>query len=303
MNAPHLALNTHPVTPRKALPDRASLYDRLTESGWALLRGYEVDIEKFGGLISELCPRLTFDPARDYASEAVQVVDAGQSAVGLHIENGNTPLPPEVVSFYSARSTSRGSQTTACDGVAVLGAMSAELKKQFTEPFTMTRYLPKVIWQRYVATALGIESPDAVDEEHLATFIALVPGQSCTWADEQGIDYTLAINAIREDNFAGAPAFANALLGPSYNYETPTYRFSTGEVISTDILAELAALGEEYTQEIDWQDGDIVVIDNKRVMHGRRAIEVPLLERELFIAMGRGRYNVLDSAVTPGVSQ
>jgi hypothetical protein len=38
--------------------------------------------------------------------------------------------------------------------------------------------------------------------------------------------------------------------------------------------------------EDEYVDGDIVVIDNKRVMHGRRAIEGPLEERELFIGMG-----------------
>jgi len=39
---------------------------------------------------------------------------------------------------------------------------------------------------------------------------------------------------------------------------------------------------------VTWQDGDVLVIDNKRIMHGRREILVPLNERKLYIAMGLG---------------
>jgi alpha-ketoglutarate-dependent taurine dioxygenase len=84
----------------------------------------------------------------------------------------------------------------------------------------------------------------------------------------------------------GKPSFANALLGPSYNYEAPVYRFSNGDIIASEVFEELRQLCELHTQEISWADGMIAIIDNKRVMHGRREILVPLSERELCIAMG-----------------
>jgi len=39
----------------------------------------------------------------------------------------------------------------------------------------------------------------------------------------------------------------------------------------------------------------VAVIDNKRCLHGRRAIEVPLAERELVIAMGLRAPNTIPS--------
>jgi alpha-ketoglutarate-dependent taurine dioxygenase len=54
------------------------------------------------------------------------------------------------------------------------------------------------------------------------------------------------------------------------------------------LIADLAELCERYTQEIQWQDGDIAIIDNKRFMHGRREILVPLEHRKLYISMGLG---------------
>lgn len=54
------------------------------------------------------------------------------------------------------------------------------------------------------------------------------------------------------------------------------------------MIERLTQLCETYTQDVAWQDGDVLVIDNKRIMHGRREILVPLNERKLYIAMGLG---------------
>ena len=263
----------------------ADIHRALRDRGSLVIPTQHFDVMKFGKLLKQLCQTLTFDPARSYAAEGVQTVDAGTAAVGLHIENGNTPLPPDVVAFYSRRA-SPGANTTLCDGVELLNALPVSLKNQFQKPYTMTRYLPKIVWQRYVASALNIQEPESVTAAHLDHFMTLRPGQRYQKAADEGIDYCLTITAIRTDNYSGKAAFANALLGPSYNYVAPTYRLSSGELISDDLLQELAALAEHITQEIPWQDGDLAIIDNKRVMHGRREITSPLSQRELYIAMG-----------------
>lgn len=262
------------------------VYTSLLRQGYVRLPTYSTDPAALSRLLKGLCRQLTFDPARASAGDGLQAVDAGTDAVGLHIENGNTPLPPDIVAFQSVQSASRGAQTTLCDGVAVLKQLSPALRRRFSEPYTMTRYLPRVIWQRYVAEALKLDSAAQADRRALEYFMSQIPGQTFSDAEDDGIDYTLQIPAIRQDNLSARPAFANALLGPSWNYQAPTYRFSGGDVIDDSTLAELRSLGERYTREVAWADGDIVIIDNKRVMHGRRRIDVPLSERRLVIGMG-----------------
>lgn len=66
----------------------------LTRDGWTLLRGFRPDMGQFASLVSTLCSRVTFDPARSHASDRTQMVDAGLGPIGLHIENGNTPAAP-----------------------------------------------------------------------------------------------------------------------------------------------------------------------------------------------------------------
>ena len=74
------------------------------------------------------------------------------------------------------------------------------------------------------------------------------------------------------------------MLGPSHNYAPPRYRFNDDDIVSEDEIEEMRALAETCTHEINWQDGDIAVLDNTRIMHGRRAIVDT--NRQLFIGMG-----------------
>jgi alpha-ketoglutarate-dependent taurine dioxygenase len=261
---------------------------QLVEQGWVLLRHEHYDVTSFSELMNRLCQRLTYDPARENITHQSQKVDAGTQAMGLHIENGTTPLPPDIIAFFSEKSAWRGSQTTLCDGHEVWKNMSDALKQKFAEPMTISRYLPKPIWQKYVATALNIENAEQVGQQELQQFIQMIPGQRISPAHDGGVYYHLNMPMVRHDNLKGVPAFANTLLGPSYNYEKPRFYFADGSEISPDLLAELAERCETRTSEIDWQDGDLVIIDNKRFMHGRREILVPLEQRKLYICMGLG---------------
>ncbi len=265
--------------------DIASIKANLINKGWVLIRCKKVDIDDFSQLMQQLCKTLTFDPARQNSSKETQKVDAGKASVGLHIENGNTPLPPDIVGFYSRKSAKVGSQTTICDGAALWASLSEPLKVMFSQSITVTRTLPEQLWKRYVATAFGIDQ-HLVSEAHLNTFLKKVPNQAGRLNELGELRYQLTINPVIKDNLSLKMAFANAILGPSFNYQTPTYSFADGTNIPEHALREITLLAEQLTEEVQWQDNDIVVIDNKRVMHGRREIIGELSDRELFIGMG-----------------
>jgi len=257
----------------------------LHQDGWVLLRGYKADMAAFSALTARLCKRITYDPARDFSEANTQKVDAGLGPIGLHIENGNTPVCPDIVAFYSPRAAFEGSQTTIADGRAVLAAMDRETRARWSRPITVSRRLPEVMWKRYLANEHpAISHPDEVSERHVLEFKAAIPGQDFTLHDDGSLDYRLTLRPVRPSALSGGEGFANAVLGPSHNYEAPTYTFADGETVGTDEIEALRAVAETVTHEINWQDGDIAILDNTRVMHGRRAIRDP--ERQLFIGMG-----------------
>ena len=215
----------------------AEIKHTLREQGWILLRHEHYDVQRFSELMTTLCQKLTYDPARENITQQSQKVDAGTQAVGLHIENGTTPLPPDIIAFFSEVSASQGSQTTVCDGHAVYNSLSEPLKQKFAAPMTISRYLPKQIWQKYVATALNIAEADTVTWEDLNKFIQMIPGQAISPAHEGGVEYHLQMNMIRHDNLKGVPAFANTILGPSYNYQKPKFTFADGREISAELVS------------------------------------------------------------------
>ncbi|WP_167623910.1 hypothetical protein [Paracoccus sp. AK26] len=55
----------------------AQIRDDLTRDGWTLLRGFQPQMEDFSDLVTTLCRRVTFDPARSHTTETTQMVDAG----------------------------------------------------------------------------------------------------------------------------------------------------------------------------------------------------------------------------------
>ncbi|WP_082827934.1 MULTISPECIES: TauD/TfdA family dioxygenase [unclassified Marinomonas] len=258
----------------------------LEEQGWALFRGFQHNLDSFNELILHFCQQITFDPAREFTTSMSQKVDAGTQAVGLHIENGNTPFPPSLVAFYSQKSARQGSQTILCDGVSLYEALPKSIQERFDSPIRVTRTLPELLWKAYVRNehpklAVGQD----VTRQHLEDVLKMVPGQDGALNAKRELDYSLKINPLSKHK--GKTAFANALLGPSFNYQKPVYHHADGSLIEQSELDQLAEYAEAHTYELDWENGDMIIIDNTRVMHGRRAIQGNPDERQLVIAMGK----------------
>lgn len=258
----------------------------LAADGWTLLRGFQMDMPIFSELTSKLCKTITFDPARENTNKNTQKVDAGFGPIGLHIENGNTPVCPDIVTFYSAKAAFEGSQTTVCDGRRVFEAFSDVQKERWLQRMTVKRTLPEALWKRYLANEHpAISEPEEVTHEHILQFKAAIPDQDFTLNADGSLEYRIKLSPVRMSSVSGGRAFANAILGPSHNYEPPIYTLDDHTTVSSDEIADLRDIAETCTIEINWQDGDVAVIDNTRVMHGRRAIKDQ--DRQLFIGMGR----------------
>ena len=258
----------------------------LAADGWTLLRGFKMDMPIFSELTSKLCKTITFDPARENTNKNTQKVDAGLGPIGLHIENGNTPVCPDIVTFYSAKAAFEGSQTTVCDGRRVFEAFSDVQKERWLQRMTVKRTLPEALWKRYLANEHpAISEPEEVTHEHILQFKAAIPDQDFTLNADGSLEYRIKLSPVRMSSVSGGRAFANAILGPSHNYEPPIYTLDDRTTVSSDEIADLRDIAETCTIEINWQDGDVAVIDNTRVMHGRRTIKDQ--DRQLFIGMGR----------------
>ncbi len=258
--------------------DPADLVDLLAAAGFLILRGFAIDIATFAVTVKRLSSMVVADPAREFFGEVAQKVDAGLHEVGLHLENGNSPFRPDLNWFYCQRAARTGSQTTVCDGYRVYDGLSVAARRAFTDrEICYARTVAEPAWRALAVHLLGgVKSSAEVTLDDLMRF---APEPERTTVRDNGdgsVFYAHREPAVRLPTlFDTRPAWANSIFGPSYNYEAPRITFADGSAIPESLLAEVRAVAAAVTEDVDWCDGDVVLIDNSRVMHGRREILDP----------------------------
>ncbi len=260
---------------------RDFLLDLLIQYGYLVLSGFDTDIDAFSSLVRQTSGRISLDPARSFNGNTAQKVDAGTGPVGLHCENGNSPFWPELCWFYCDREPRVGSQTTVCDGYLVYDDLSPKVRVDFSkQDIVYSRNVSQKMWKEYVLHALaeqknGPKQLEQVTIAHLQGLMTSGKGSNVTLNEDNSVFYRFSTQAIRRSVISGDTrlAFANSIFGPSYNYETPVITFADGTPIHTNMLSEVDAVCDRHTYEVGWHTGDVVLIDNTRVMHGRRHIE------------------------------
>lgn len=261
---------------------------RLATTGYLVFSGFQVDLAAFGQFVLAHSSRVTLDPARAFhGGKVAQKVDAGCAPLGLHLENGNSPFRPDLAWFYCARAAAHGSQTTVCDGREVWRRSSASARRQFEgQEIRYRRRVEEARWKAFVFHYLGATRPTLrMDDIAIGDLLALVAGDPATTITphrDGAITYDFRTAAVHRTLF-GDIAWANSIFGPSYHYEAPRITFGDGRAIPAALLDEMRALTDELTREIEWRSGDVVMIDNTRVMHGRRAITDP--DRTIYTAL------------------
>lgn len=254
---------------------RADLYGALAEHGVLLLRGCLDNVRVFSAFVREHSSRLSLDPARAMDGGAAQLVDAGRDAIGLHCENGNSPFWPDLTWFYCDIPARIGSETTVCDGERVLARMSPGCRRFFEEqPIRYARRVEAGKWKRLVQHYRpDLGALEAIRFDHLEALVGDDPNTALSYdPEDDSIGYAFTVSAIQVSTLSQRPAFANSLLGPSFNYEKPRITRADGAAIPARWLDEFARVSEAETIDIRWQARDMALIDNRRVMHGRRAI-------------------------------
>ncbi|WP_035841451.1 AMP-binding protein [Kitasatospora azatica] len=258
--------------------DPAFVIGLLAEAGHLVLRGFQPSIEDFSLFVKEHSDRVTLDPARTFhGGDVAQKVDAGTAELGLHLENGNSPFIPDLTWFLCEKAAASGSQTTVCDGYRVWDAAEPADRAAFAQDIVYARRVDEAKWKQFTVHQLG--GTKSVDQVSFADFQQLAAadgaGTTVTLLPDGAVHYAYRTPAARSTLFGTRRAWANSIFGPSFNYQKPTITFADGAALPAELTERFEQLTAELTEELDWQDGDVVLVDNTRVMHGRRAITDP----------------------------
>lgn len=259
--------------------DPSWVVELLADAGFLLFRGFEPDLQAFSAFVKAHSERVTLDPARSFhGGDVAQKVDAGTAAVGLHLENGNSPFGPDLTWFFCEKAASRGSQTTVCDGYRVWDGCSPRARELFAaQDIVYSRRVEEPKWKAFVFHHLEGRKPlEEITADDIRELSNDQDSTTITLQDDGAITYSYRTPAARTTLFGDRRAWANSIFGPSYNYEAPRIGFADGSDLPDDLVEEMRTLTEEVTENLEWQDGDVALIDNTRVMHGRREILDPV---------------------------
>jgi alpha-ketoglutarate-dependent taurine dioxygenase len=257
-------------------------------SGAVLLRGFDVpNAAAFDAVIEAYGePGFTYAESLSNAvrvNVTARVFTANEAPpeteIFMHHEMAQTPKYPSKLGFYCEIAPREGGATPLCRSdllFAELQRREPDLAAQFEG--RGVRYRSTMPAEDDAASGQGRGWRSMLCANTRAEAEARLKGlgYSYEWrADDSLTALTPVLSAVR-DIGGGRKAFFNQLIAAfcgwsdSRNDAERTVVFGDGEAITAGHMECPIALSEELVYDHVWQAGDVVLLDNFRVMHGRR---------------------------------
>jgi alpha-ketoglutarate-dependent taurine dioxygenase len=279
----------------------------LAQRGALLFRGFAFDLEGFKQFSRQHSGEFS-----DYEGGAFRAGALNRQTIGgdptvltttghsqgfpisLHGEMHYLKHPPEILWFYCERPSATDGQTTLCDGRTLWNGLSPEAQAYFrATKICYSRHLEDGDWQ----TTFGTESLDRVAQ--------ICARESMEWSYDENtrtVTTRYICDALREGEvfinnilpvldgeWAYSSGWVEKNLASEKGKAKPPLmvRAEDGSPIPDDVLQSVKKSAKAHTIDLNWQAGDVCMVDNLRVMHGRR--QATDSNRSILVRMGSAR--------------
>ncbi|MGK4580329.1 TauD/TfdA family dioxygenase [Kitasatospora sp. HPMI-4] len=304
-DSPHSILSiVRPTAPSVDLEhwmrsNRTRVEDLLRDRGAVLFRGFQVSgPEEFQNVVKAWSPQLlnyTYGSTPRSRSSAAGVYTSTEypadQTIPQHNEMAYARIWPEHLWFYCHQASPEGGVTPLADSHLVAQRLDRALLDSFAER--------GVCYVRHYGTGFDLTWQQAFETDSRAEVEELCRAQGIeyTWYGEDRLKTSQVCQAVIEHPSNGkelwfnqahlfhtsalAPEVRDELRGGGAEVPREVY-FGDGEPIADAVLEEVRAAFVAETIREPWQDGDVMVIDNMSVSHGRDPYEGP---RRVLVAM------------------
>jgi len=286
--------------------DYQMIVQLLRDTGVLVFRGFPASPDIFQSLTERFSREflqhgIRNRPQVDEGDKYTNLANVGQFPLIVHSEMSYFPISPQLLWFYCVTPASSAGETTLCDGSELLSRMKSEHIAFFRQSRLMYTY-PTPEGE---AGFFGTFSPDEVSQrledasyfeyqrcptadvlDHLSSFYpASVAENLRPLLASRAENYDPAVfpsmllvkyitPAIRKTRLAQKEAFVNSAIQfyPNKRFHSLIYD-EAGEKLDAGMMEELLELAEKCTYAHRWQVDDMVMIDNTRVLHGRREFQ------------------------------
>ncbi|WP_437755168.1 TauD/TfdA family dioxygenase [Sorangium sp. So ce1389] len=279
---------------------RACAEAELTSRGAVLFRGFPVrgaaDFEAFVKIVTPDLLDYTFGSTpRSHLQSRIYTSTEypAHQHIPLHNEQSYTREWPLKIWFHCAEAAPEGGSTPLADSREVLRRIPARIRERFTARKVM--YVRNygggldVPWQKVFGTT------DRAEVER----ICRQRGITCEWKADGELRTREVCQAVATHPRTGdevwfnqahlfhvsslEPSVREALLAIFSEDELPRNAFyGDGSPIEGAILDEIRDVHRQLAVEFPWQEGDVLLVDNMRVAHGRAPFRGP---RKVLVAM------------------
>ncbi len=280
------------ATALSGLPEPAEIMALTSQYGTLLLRGFPFDFDAFVAFTDRCCSsfskyvgggiRFRALNRDSMGAEGTVMTTTGSTQafpIPLHGEMYYQKIRPDVLWFFCQRAPAEHGQTTLADGRLIFEQFSAETKNILrSRRLCYIRQLAPDDWATSFMTEDVGELKRICDENELR--LEMRPDRSvrieyvapAVYATddhrEAFINSSILLWEFERALLSGA---AVQVLGASAPDRPPlVVRWEDGSEISEPLMREVEAAAEPFTVRVNWQPGDLVLVDNRKIMHGRR---------------------------------
>ncbi|MET7644609.1 TauD/TfdA family dioxygenase [Streptomyces sp. NPDC005426] len=277
------------------------LDDLLLSNGAVVFRGFRITPAALGGVLDRILRnRLAYvhgNSPRSHVGDRVYTSTEypAEQTISMHNELSYSARWPSRLAFYCETTPGSGGATPVVPGVAWLAALSPELRAAFAGGVRYTQNLHDghgfgKSWQ---------ETFEASGRAEVERHLEAMDGTTWEWKRDGGLRIAQIRPATVTHPVTGAEVWFNqadqwhhaalgdetaaALAAIMPEEDLPQHvTFADGSPIDPAYVLEIRDRGLATAVDVDWQAGDLLVIDNVLVAHGRRPYAGP---RRVLVAM------------------
>lgn len=269
----------------------------LTQYGGILFRGFNVNtVEKFQQFMQYyenemLAYTLRSSPRHAVADKIyVSTEYPKEQSINMHCESSYAPHHPNKIAFCCLQPAEKGGETPIADTRKVLSLISLNTQNKFQEK--------GVKYRRFFSGRSGMSWEEAfqTDSKKVVEEECKKSGIDYHWINEVELILTWTKKAIWQHPKSGDEIWFNHAL--FFNEFAPGYEelrsvldkdqlpnntfYGDGSAISEEEIQELIQAFGKSTIEFQWRKGDVLLLDNLLMAHGRNPFEG---DRSIIVSM------------------
>jgi hypothetical protein len=268
--------------------NRVAINKSLKQTGAVLIRGlamqdpdhFEKFVVSFGLPVFPYKKSLSNAVRVNYSERVFTANEApSQVEIYLHHEMAQTPVSPSVLFFCCISAAEQGGATPLCRSDQLFEAFKLSHPK-WTEQLVSKglRYvtrMPAVSDEssgqgRSWYNTLNVSDKDEVEKKLTAM------GYEYSWQNNGGLETLSPLLPGVVELTNGGQSFYHQLIAAYRGWpgvrENPASGVMFGDKteIPVGLLESLSSMAEDYTTDLHWADGEIAMLNNRMIMHGRR---------------------------------